>query len=61
MTPTTTTAPLYTLQFRNGRILERQGPLALAQFQSDARLARYWPEAHPSQQVASTRRSPRPH
>lgn len=50
MTPNRT-APLYTLLFSNGRILERQGPLALAQFQSDARLARYWLEAHPGQKL----------
>jgi hypothetical protein len=38
------TAPLYTLLFRNGRRLEGQGPLVMAQFRADARLAQYWQE-----------------
>ena len=30
---------LYTLQFKNGRVLKHQDPLALSQFRSDGRLA----------------------
>ena len=30
---------LYTLQFKNGRVLKHQDPLALSQFRSDCRLA----------------------
>ena len=30
---------LYTLQFKNGRILKHRDPLALSQFRSDGRLA----------------------
>jgi len=37
-------APRYTLQFRNGQLLHHQGPLALAQFRCDGRLAGYWLE-----------------
>lgn len=35
----------YTLIFRNGELLRHQDPLSLAQFRSDARLARVEPEA----------------
>ena len=30
---------LYTLQFKNGRVLKQQDPLALSQFRSDGSLA----------------------
>lgn len=39
----------YTLEFRNGELLRHQDPLTLAQFRSDARLARVHPEGLPSQ------------
>lgn len=34
----------YTLEFRNGELLRHQDPLSLAQYRSDARLARVYPE-----------------
>jgi hypothetical protein len=34
----------YTLEFRNGELLRHQDPLSLAQYRSDARLARVHPE-----------------
>jgi hypothetical protein len=37
--------PSYTIQFKNGQLLRHQGPLVLAQFQSDIRLAGFWPES----------------
>jgi hypothetical protein len=37
--------PQYTLQFKNGQVLRHQGPLVVAQFRSDARLAHVWPES----------------
>jgi hypothetical protein len=41
----TLSLPRYTLQFRNGWLLRHQGPLALAQFRCDGRLARFWLES----------------
>lgn len=38
---------LYTLEFRNGELLRHQDCLALAQYRSDARLARVHPEPTP--------------
>lgn len=40
--------PRYTLQFRNGQLLQHQGPLALAQFRYDGRLACFWLEVDSS-------------
>jgi hypothetical protein len=37
--------PRYTLQFKNGQMLQHQGPLGLAQFRCDARLAHVWQES----------------
>jgi hypothetical protein len=37
--------PRYTLQFKNGQMLQHQGPLELAQFRCDARLAHVWQES----------------
>ena len=36
--------PRYTLQFKNGQLLRHQGPLELAQFRCDGRLAHVWQE-----------------
>ena len=36
--------PRYTLQLRNGQLLQHQGPLELAQYRCDARLAHVWQE-----------------
>jgi hypothetical protein len=36
--------PRYTLQLRNGQLLQHQGPLELAQYRCDARLAHVWLE-----------------
>lgn len=36
--------PRYTLQFKNGQLLRHQGPLELAQFRCDGRLASVWQE-----------------
>ena len=38
-TGTSNPSHLYTLQFKNGRVLKHQDPLALSQFRSDGRLA----------------------
>ena len=40
--------PRYILQFRNGQLLQHQGPLALAQVRCDARLAGFWLEVDSS-------------
>lgn len=40
----------YTLEFRNGELLRHQDALTLAQYRSDARLARVHPEV-PGQAV----------
>jgi hypothetical protein len=37
----------YTLQFKNGRQLRHQEPIALGQFLSDGRLDAYWLEPSP--------------
>lgn len=38
-TGTSNPSHLYTLQFKNGRVLKHQDPLTLSQFRSDGRLA----------------------
>lgn len=35
---------LYTILLKNGQVLRHQDSLVLAQFRSDVRLARAWPE-----------------
>ena len=35
----------YSIRLKNGRVLRHQAPLALAQFQSDIRLAGFWLES----------------
>lgn len=51
------TATRYTLQFKNGRLLRHQSPLALAQFRADIRLASYWPEADRQQASSAASQS----
>ena len=43
---------LYTLQFKNGRVLKHQDPLALSQFRSDGRLATVFRETGSEQTKA---------
>ena len=47
MTTAKSHLPRYTLQFKNGQLLRHQGPLELAQFRCDGRLASVWQEPCP--------------
>lgn len=48
MTAAKSHLPRYTLQFKNGQVLRHQGPLELAQFRCDGRLASVWQEPLPA-------------
>jgi hypothetical protein len=48
MTATHQHLPRYTLQFKNGQLLRHQGPLELAQYRCDGRLASVWQEPCPA-------------